>query len=198
MGVNGIEPVAQTLGLILKRVGVDAVCGGSRRKRLAVARFRGKQGGFSLGAHDFGHEQDTSRRRRARRACRVSVRLMPCRTVQGAREMDMHTLGNALHALGVHGACTTSLERGLRRDLWLVGAAGNDWAASTVARGHLWRGSNGWLAAEASVPTGVRTIDIGEREGEGEVQGFRWLASGVVGVLLGGSSSPIGGVRWRG
>jgi hypothetical protein len=28
MGVNGIEPVAQTLGLGLIRVGVDAVCGG--------------------------------------------------------------------------------------------------------------------------------------------------------------------------
>jgi hypothetical protein len=42
MGVNGIEPVAQTLGLGLKRVGVDAVCGGSRRTRLArVAVLRG-------------------------------------------------------------------------------------------------------------------------------------------------------------
>jgi hypothetical protein len=60
---------------------------------------------------------------------------MSCRTVQGAREMDVHMLGNALHALGVHGACTTSLERGLRRDLRLVGAASNDWAVSMMARG---------------------------------------------------------------
>jgi hypothetical protein len=36
-----------------------------------------------------------------------------------------------------------------------------------------------------------------EREREGEVQGSRWLASGVVGVLLGDSSSPIGGWEWR-
>jgi hypothetical protein len=77
-----------------------------------------------------------SRHRRARHGCRVIVRLMPCRTVRGEREMDVHMLGNALHALGVHGACTTSSERGLRRDLQLVGAAGNDWAASMVARGH--------------------------------------------------------------
>jgi hypothetical protein len=38
----------------------------------------------------------------------------------------------------------------------------------------------------------VRIVDVGEGEREGEVQGLRWLASGVVGVLLGGSSSPIG------
>jgi hypothetical protein len=44
MGVNGVEPVAQTLGLGLKRVGVDAVCGGSRRTRLArVAVLRGRR-----------------------------------------------------------------------------------------------------------------------------------------------------------
>jgi hypothetical protein len=123
---------------------------------------------------------------------------MPCRTVQGAREMDVRTLGNALHALGIHGACATRSERGLRRGLRPVGAAGNDWAASTVARGCGWRGSNGWLAAEASVSTGVCTVGVGEREGEGQVQVVRWLASGVVGLLLGGSSSPIGGLEWRG
>jgi hypothetical protein len=60
---------------------------------------------------------------------------MSCRTVQGAREMYVRTLGNALHALGVHGACVARSERGLQQDLRLVGAAGNDWAASTVARG---------------------------------------------------------------
>jgi hypothetical protein len=90
---------------------------------------------FSSGAHDFGHEQDTSRHRRARRVCRVSERSMPCRMVQIASEMDVHTLGNALHALGVHGACATELERGRRQDLQLVGTAGSDWVVSTVARG---------------------------------------------------------------
>jgi hypothetical protein len=35
MGVNGTELVAQTLGLDLRRVGVDAVCGGFRQTRLA-------------------------------------------------------------------------------------------------------------------------------------------------------------------
>jgi hypothetical protein len=48
MGANGVEPVAQTLGLGLKRVGVDAVCGGSRRTRLArVAVLRGWRRGLS-------------------------------------------------------------------------------------------------------------------------------------------------------
>jgi hypothetical protein len=42
MGANGIELMDQTLGLSLKRVGVNAVCGGSRRTRLArVAVLRG-------------------------------------------------------------------------------------------------------------------------------------------------------------
>jgi hypothetical protein len=36
-------------------------------------------------------------------------------------------------------------------------------------------------------------VGDGERKREGEVQGLGWLAGGVVGVLLGGSSSPIGG-----
>jgi hypothetical protein len=49
--------------------------------------------------------------------------------------MDVRMLGKALHTLGVHGACAARSERGLREDLRLVGAAGNDWAASTVARG---------------------------------------------------------------
>jgi hypothetical protein len=44
MGANGVEPVAQMLGLDLKRVGVDAVCSGSRRTRLArVAVLRGRR-----------------------------------------------------------------------------------------------------------------------------------------------------------
>jgi hypothetical protein len=44
----------------------------------------------------------------------------------------------------------------------------------------------------------VRTVGVGEREREGKVQGFQWLTSGVVGVLLDGNSLPIGGLRWRG
>jgi hypothetical protein len=48
MGANGVEPVARMLGLGLKRVGVDAVCGGSRRTRLArVAVLRGRRRGLS-------------------------------------------------------------------------------------------------------------------------------------------------------
>jgi hypothetical protein len=46
--VDGVKPVAQTLGLGLKRAGVDAVCGGSRRTRLAgVAVLRGRRRGLS-------------------------------------------------------------------------------------------------------------------------------------------------------
>jgi hypothetical protein len=40
--------------------------------------------------------------RRARRGSRVSVCSMLCIMVQSARETDVHTLKNALHALGVH------------------------------------------------------------------------------------------------
>jgi hypothetical protein len=36
-------------------------------------------------------------------------------------------------------------------------------------------------------------VGVGERKREGEVQGLGWLVGGVMGVLLGGSSSPIGG-----
>jgi hypothetical protein len=91
--------------------------------------------GFSRGALGFGHEQDTSRHRRARRLCRMSECSMPCRTVQSASEMDVHTLWNALHALCVHGACSTRSERGRLRGLRPVGAARVDWAASAVSRG---------------------------------------------------------------
>jgi hypothetical protein len=45
---------------------------------------------------------------------------------------------------------------------------------------------------------GLAPGGVGMREGEGEVQGARWLANGVEGLLLGGSSSPIGGLEWRG
>jgi hypothetical protein len=43
----------------------------------------------------------------------------------------------------------------------------------------------------------MRTVGVGEREIEGEVQGAWWLLSRVVGLLLGGSSSLIGGLEWR-
>jgi hypothetical protein len=48
MGANGVEPVAQMLGLGLKRVGVDAVCGNSRRTQLArVVVLHGRRRGLS-------------------------------------------------------------------------------------------------------------------------------------------------------
>jgi hypothetical protein len=40
-------------------------------------------------------------------------------------------------------------------------------------------------------------VGIGERKREGEVQRSGWLAGGVMEVLLGGSSSPIGGREGR-
>jgi hypothetical protein len=92
--------------------------------------------GFSRGVLDFGHEQATSMGRSAGRVCCVIAHLMPCRTVYGASEMDACTNGNAVHALGIHGACSTGSERGRLRGLRPVGAAGVDWAASTVSRGH--------------------------------------------------------------
>jgi hypothetical protein len=70
--------------------------------------------------------------RGAGRLRRVNARSMPCRTVCGTRGEDVCTTGNAVHALGVHGACSTRSERGQLRGLWPVGAAGIDWVASTV------------------------------------------------------------------
>jgi hypothetical protein len=74
----------------------------------------------------FGHGLDTSMRRRARRVHHVNARLMSCRTVCGARGEDVCMRENAVHALGVHGACSTRSERGRLRGLWPVGAAGID------------------------------------------------------------------------
>jgi hypothetical protein len=67
--------------------------------------------------------------------CRENVRSMPCRTVCGERGVDACSSGNAMHALGVHDVQAERSERGLQRDLWLVGVAGSDWVASTVASG---------------------------------------------------------------
>jgi hypothetical protein len=67
------------------------------------------------------------------RVCCVNARSMPCRTVCGARGEDVCMSRNAVHALGVHGACSTRSERGQLRGLWPVGAAGIDWVASMVA-----------------------------------------------------------------
>jgi hypothetical protein len=42
----------------------------------------------------------------------VSERLMPCRMVQSVSEMDVHTLWNAFHALGVHARARHSQSEG--------------------------------------------------------------------------------------
>jgi hypothetical protein len=128
---------------------------------------------------------------------------MPCRTVWGAREVDVHTLGNALHALGVHGACTTSSERVLRRDLRLVGAAGSDWAASTVAR----RGADGEAATAGLPPKPLspracaRSASAREREGRcgaGVSVADEWGRGGPPGRrLVADWGSEVEGVRER-
>jgi hypothetical protein len=155
MGANDIEPVAQTLGLDLRRVGVDAVCSCFRRMRLAgVAVLRARRHGlipstqawsssvccigrglvgFSAGAGEVECGGAGSVGYGATRGWHVDVHSMSCTYVCGTRPERPHACGNASGALGVHGACTTGSGRELRRDLRLVGAAGNDWAASTVA-----------------------------------------------------------------
>jgi hypothetical protein len=57
--------------------------------------------------------------------------------------MDVRTLGNVLHALGVHGVCATRSERGLRRGLWPACSAGDGWAVWAV----LWECSGAVAAA---------------------------------------------------
>jgi hypothetical protein len=79
----------------------------------------------SAGSVDYG----------ATRGWRVDVHSMRCTYMCGTRPEQARACGNASGALGVHGTCTTGSGRGLRRDLRLVGAAGSDWAALTVARG---------------------------------------------------------------
>jgi hypothetical protein len=90
--------------------------------------------GFSLGAHGFGHGQDTSRLRRARRVCRGSACSMLCRPVCGARGMVTCMLGNVLHTLDVHSVCAAWSERGPWRGLWLAWSAGHGWATRNVSR----------------------------------------------------------------
>jgi hypothetical protein len=157
MGANGVEPVAQTLGLDLRRVGEDAVCGGFRRTRLAgVVMLRGwRRGlipstqawsssvccigwglvGFSAGAGEVECGGAGSVGYGATRGWRVDVHSMPCTYVCGTRLERARACRNASVALSIHDACTTGSRRGLRRDLRLVGAAGKDWDASMVARG---------------------------------------------------------------
>jgi hypothetical protein len=80
---------------------------------------------------------------------------------------------------------------GGKGDGWLLGIDGGV-SGQPVAR------LRPLVCGRRLVSNGVRTVGVGEREGEGEVQGARWLVSGVVGLLLGGSSSPIGSLEWRG
>jgi hypothetical protein len=135
--------------------GVDSVQGAPRRKRLgevngglgrrcalsavvrsaaSVAHGVGRNVvGFSAGkvvhgeAGLFGYG--------AMQGWRVDVHSMPCTFVCGTRPERVRACGNTGGALGIHGACMTWSGRGLRRGLWLVWSAGNDWATSTVARG---------------------------------------------------------------
>jgi hypothetical protein len=99
---------------------------------LACSNGRGKVG-FSLGAHGFGRGQGMSRLRHVGRVCRSGARSMPCRMVCGARGMVACTLGNALHALGVHGMRAAWSEREPWRDLRLAWSAGTDWATRAVS-----------------------------------------------------------------
>jgi hypothetical protein len=80
-----------------------------------------------------------------------------------------------------------------------MGDKGSGWSLGVDggAFGHLVARLRPLASDRCLVSNGVRTVGVGEREGEGEVRRARWLASGVVGLLLGGSSSPIGGRRWR-
>jgi hypothetical protein len=101
--------------LVGNDLSAGAVCWGRRRGLIPVMQMRDAgvswigQGyvGFSRGAFGFGHEQAMSMGRCAGRVCCVNARSMPCITVCGARGEDMCTSGNTVHALGVHGACST-------------------------------------------------------------------------------------------
>jgi hypothetical protein len=123
MGANGVEPKAQKLGINLKRVGVDAVCGGFCRTRLAgVAVLRGRRRGlspmmqtlssvmccngqgnfsFSLGTVSSGRGHGVLGCKRAGRGVCGVAHLVPCRFVYRARETGMCTSQNGSAALGI-------------------------------------------------------------------------------------------------
>jgi hypothetical protein len=55
-----------------------------------------------------------------------------------------------------------------------------------------------WLSCRRSLGRHRRAHGRRRREKRGgEVHELGWLVGGVMGVLLGGSSSPIGGWEWR-
>jgi hypothetical protein len=135
MGANGVKPVAQTLRLDLRRVRVDAVCGGFHRTRLAgVAVLRGRHRGlilstqawssgvccigwglvgFSAGAGEVEHGEAASVGYGATRGWRVDVHSMPCTYVCGTRPERARACRNMSGALGVHDACMTGSGRGM-------------------------------------------------------------------------------------
>jgi hypothetical protein len=94
------------------------------------------------------------------------VRSMPCRLVCGWRGEHACTSGNAMHALGIHGACTARSERGPWRGLRAAWSAAAGWATRAVSLGVLWHGSSGWFAADASASNGRAPMGFGERERE--------------------------------
>jgi hypothetical protein len=134
-------------------------------------------------------------------ACRA--RGARCCTL-GAMQVHVHSEGNGrVHVLEreCHSRCPERARalvgRGLERGPWATRAVAGHWASMVVPLGIQWRGCGRWLAVDALSPTACAwSVSARERD-RGEVKRVRWLASGVVGLLLGGSSSPIGGWRWR-
>jgi hypothetical protein len=144
---------------------------------LACSNGRGKVS-FSLGAHGFGHGQDTSRLRRARRVCRGSACSMPCRTVCGVRGMVVCTLGNMLHDLGFHGVRAAGSERGPWGDLRPTWSSGDGWATRAVSRECSRAAAAAGLLSKLGPPT-ARSRSASAREGErGEVNRLGGLQMG--------------------
>jgi hypothetical protein len=141
---------------------------------LACSNGWGKVG-FSLGAHSFGHGQDTSRLRRARRVCRGSARSMPCRTVCGVRGMVACTLRNTLHALGVDGVRAAGSERGPWRDLWPVWSASDGWVTRAVSRECSGVAAAAGLLSKLRPPTACSRSASAREEERGEVKGLGGL-----------------------
>jgi hypothetical protein len=94
------------------------------------------------------------------------ARSMPCKLVCGWGGEHACTSGNAMHALGIHGACTAWSERGPWRRLRAVWSAAAGWATWAVSLGVLWCDGSGWLAVEALVSNGRAPVGFGERERE--------------------------------